>query len=94
MAPQPARPPTEPADKKTLTALAKVEERHDEEQIDVEFKDHRTIVALAPDAGLGSPPARRQNSRSGDSRRVCDSGHEHSPPSAGQPAHSARCGSG
>jgi len=27
-------------------------------------------------------------------RRVCDSGHEHSPPSAGQPAHTARHGSG
>jgi YihY family inner membrane protein len=31
-------PPTEPADKETLTALAKVEERHEQEQIDVEFK--------------------------------------------------------
>jgi YihY family inner membrane protein len=31
-------PPTEPADQQTLTALAKVEERHEEEQIDVEFK--------------------------------------------------------
>ena len=31
-------PPTEPADQETLTALAKVEERHDEEQIDVDFK--------------------------------------------------------
>ena len=30
--------PSEPADKRTLTALAKVEERHEEEQIDVEFK--------------------------------------------------------
>jgi membrane protein len=30
--------PTEPADKRTLTALAKVEERHPEEQVDVEFK--------------------------------------------------------
>ena len=30
--------PTEPADQETLTALAKVEERHDEEQIDVDFK--------------------------------------------------------
>jgi YihY family inner membrane protein len=30
-------PPSEPADKKTLTALAKVEERHEEEQVDVEF---------------------------------------------------------
>jgi YihY family inner membrane protein len=31
--------PTEPADKRTLTALAKVEERHPEEQVDVEFTD-------------------------------------------------------
>ena len=31
-------PPTEPADKETLTALAKVEERHEQEQIDVDFK--------------------------------------------------------
>jgi membrane protein len=31
-------PPSEPADEKTLTALAKVEERHDTEQVDVEFK--------------------------------------------------------
>jgi YihY family inner membrane protein len=30
--------PTEPADKRTLTALAKVEERHPEEQVDVEFE--------------------------------------------------------
>jgi membrane protein len=30
--------PTEPADKRTLTALAKVEERHPDEQVDVEFK--------------------------------------------------------
>jgi uncharacterized BrkB/YihY/UPF0761 family membrane protein len=31
-------PPTEPADQETLTALAKVEERHEQERIDVEFK--------------------------------------------------------
>lgn len=31
-------PPSEPADQRTLTALAKVEERSDEQQIDVEFK--------------------------------------------------------
>jgi inner membrane protein YhjD len=31
-------PPTEPADEKTLRALAKVEERHDVEQVDVEFR--------------------------------------------------------
>jgi uncharacterized BrkB/YihY/UPF0761 family membrane protein len=31
-------PPSEPADQETLTALAKVEERSDSEQIDVEFK--------------------------------------------------------
>ncbi len=31
-------PPSVPADEETLTALAKVEERHDNEQVDVEFK--------------------------------------------------------
>jgi membrane protein len=31
-------PPTEPADQETLTALAKVEERHETEQVEVEFK--------------------------------------------------------
>ena len=31
-------PPDAPADQKTLTALAKVEERSDAERIDVEFK--------------------------------------------------------
>jgi membrane protein len=30
-------PPDEPADRETLAALAKVEERHDEEQVDVHF---------------------------------------------------------
>ncbi len=30
-------PPTEPADEQALTALAKVEERHDNEQVDVKF---------------------------------------------------------
>jgi uncharacterized BrkB/YihY/UPF0761 family membrane protein len=30
-------PPAEPADEQTLRALAKVEERHDEEQVDVHF---------------------------------------------------------
>jgi membrane protein len=32
-------PPDEPADRRTLTALAKVEERHDDEQIDVKFDE-------------------------------------------------------
>jgi membrane protein len=31
-------PPTSPADEQTLTALAKVEERHDSEKVDVEFR--------------------------------------------------------
>ena len=30
-------PPVEPADQETLTALAKVEERHDDEQVEVQF---------------------------------------------------------
>lgn len=32
-------PPDAPADQETLTALAKVEERHDEEQVEVSFQD-------------------------------------------------------
>jgi YihY family inner membrane protein len=32
-------PPVEPADQETLTALAKVEERSDEQRVDVEFKE-------------------------------------------------------
>jgi hypothetical protein len=31
-------PPSSKADERTLTALAKVEERHDIEKVDVEFK--------------------------------------------------------
>ena len=31
-------PPSSKADEKTLAALAKVEERHDTEKVDVEFK--------------------------------------------------------
>ena len=34
-------PPEAPADQKTLTALAKVEERSDEQQVDVEFNPSR-----------------------------------------------------
>ena len=34
-------PPSEPADQRTLTALAKVEERSEEQQVDVEFKGPR-----------------------------------------------------
>jgi uncharacterized BrkB/YihY/UPF0761 family membrane protein len=33
-------PPTAPADEETLTALAKVEERHDSEHVEVEFKQN------------------------------------------------------
>ena len=32
-------PPDVPADQETLAALAKVEERHDEEQVEVRFED-------------------------------------------------------
>jgi membrane protein len=32
-------PPDVPADQKTLRALAKVEERHEDEQVDVRFKN-------------------------------------------------------
>jgi membrane protein len=34
-------PPAAPADRRTLAALAKVEERHDEEQIDVQFEQRK-----------------------------------------------------
>jgi uncharacterized BrkB/YihY/UPF0761 family membrane protein len=34
--------PTEPADQEALTALAKVEERSDEEQVEVEFRTTKT----------------------------------------------------
>ena len=45
-------PPDEPADERTLTALAKVEERHESEQVDVHF-DHADEPASQP-----QPPAR------------------------------------
>ena len=67
--------PLLPEDQKTLRALAKVEERSPVEQIDVQFQQP---------AATPRPPM-IQNSRSGASRRVMPSGHEHSPPSAGQP---------
>jgi YihY family inner membrane protein len=41
-------PPTEPADRRTLTALAKVEERHDAEQIEVEFDGEATTPPDQP----------------------------------------------
>jgi membrane protein len=44
-------PPEEPADQETLTALAKVEERHDTEQVDVSFDDQESA------APRGSGPA-------------------------------------
>ena len=39
-------PPSEPADRETLTALAKVEERHEDEQVAVDFKP--TTAPSAP----------------------------------------------
>ena len=44
-------PPEAPADKRTLRALAKVEERSDQQHIDVEFE-------TAPPAGAGDTPPR------------------------------------
>ncbi|HTX31985.1 MAG TPA: YihY/virulence factor BrkB family protein [Solirubrobacteraceae bacterium] len=61
--------PEEPADQRTLAALAKVEERHDIEQVDVSFENGDEA----------------QNSVSAAPRRVISSGQEQSPPSAGQP---------
>jgi YihY family inner membrane protein len=46
-------PPAEPADQKTLTALAKVEERSDVEQVDVHF-DHENRPAAQPRPPAGS----------------------------------------
>jgi uncharacterized BrkB/YihY/UPF0761 family membrane protein len=69
--------PDLPEDQATLRALAKVEERSPVEQVDVRFQP----------SGAQRPrgDAPDQNSRSGASRRVMPSGHEQSPPSAGQP---------
>ena len=63
-------PPEGRADQATLTALAKVEERDETEQVKVTFE---------------SADAEPQNSRSGAARRVISSDQEQSPPSAGQP---------
>ena len=59
-------PPTEPADKETLIALAKVEERHPEEQIEVEFtpaEPHRAgdepDRASSEPGGVSADPGRR-----------------------------------
>ncbi len=41
-------PPEVPADEETLTALAKVEERHDSEQVDVTFQDPPPASSPAP----------------------------------------------
>jgi uncharacterized BrkB/YihY/UPF0761 family membrane protein len=69
--------PDLPEDQATLRALAKVEERSPVEQVDVRFQP-----SGAPRPRGDAPD---QNSRSGASRRVMPSGHEQSPPSAGQP---------
>ena len=87
-------PPRADADQAALTALAKVEERSEAEKIDVEFKTDRPSrrpLGLKTCAGHDRAA---QNRQSADSRRVDSSGHEQSPPSAGQPAQSARCGVG
>jgi membrane protein len=69
--------PDLPEDQATLRALAKVEERSPVEQVDVRFQ---------PTAGTRQRgDTEDQNSLSGASRRVMPSGHEQSPPSAGQP---------
>ena len=67
--------------------------------------DRRRLRGPDRRVGLASYPSRARRKargrgpgaseqRVGDSRRVMASGHEHSPPSAGQPAHSPRCGVG
>jgi YihY family inner membrane protein len=46
-------PPLGPADQETLTALAKVEERSDEQHVDVEFEDNGTGGGSGGDVGGG-----------------------------------------
>ena len=82
-------PPDVPADQETLAALAKVEQRHDYERVDVHFTDE-LVPARVPARRRARTAHRPQNSRSAASRRVISSGHEHSPPSAGQPSHTPR----
>jgi uncharacterized BrkB/YihY/UPF0761 family membrane protein len=41
-------PPDAPADQETLRALAKVEERHEEEQVDVHFTNGETQATSPP----------------------------------------------
>jgi membrane protein len=50
-------PPEAPADQETLTALAKVEERHEDEHVEVEFD---APTADAPTADAGRAPAPEQ----------------------------------
>jgi YihY family inner membrane protein len=49
-------PPVAPADEETLVALAKVEERSDREQIEVEFSPPGTGDPVPPAGGDGSAP--------------------------------------
>jgi uncharacterized BrkB/YihY/UPF0761 family membrane protein len=55
-------PPDTVADRKTLRALAEVEERHDEEQIEVEFQP----------PGTGDPPRTGDPPKTGDPPRTAD----------------------
>jgi YihY family inner membrane protein len=48
-------PPDAPADQETLTALAKVEERHEDERVDVHFENGAT--ASSPDGDQAPAPA-------------------------------------
>ena len=72
-------PPDSPADKETLTALAKVEERHDEEQVEVAFagragrrEGSEQLIGRRPLRHLQRPRAERRG--------------------AGHRAHTCRCG--
>lgn len=53
-------PPDEPADQETLRALAKVEERHEEEQVDVHFRNGKSDGP--PDGATASQPTRETQS--------------------------------
>jgi YihY family inner membrane protein len=79
-------PPGTKADEEALTALAKVEERHDMEQVDVTFEPPAPPAAPAP------PPSASKNSVSMCSRVVIESGHEQRPSWAGQPSQRLRTG--
>ena len=53
-------PPEAPADQETLAALAKVEERHELEQVDVNFTNGESAATPNPSRTAGSTPEQRR----------------------------------